>query len=493
MPAVTHETWTLWFYSLPENESGNRNMAAFTNALDAGKSEFEKVKNLTDNVNNVFLAVDGKRMIKIFHSPKNFGGTLLRPSHKVACLTGLGRSEICVQIDLTSAVADSKLVTPSIEEFEACTTAQDVRDLPIPDIIPGENEVYSYEGSNIMLPAPWLRDTIMNADTLDPFELIPIVIAAAKTYDEAHNTTDADRAAVHADDFCSWAWGAGVGRIQETLIEINADDAELESFRIARHNECITSSGNNTEPQPIANNLTNNADILQQLTASIARQTEEAATSNQLRKDEIERKRELDDEKKDRTKKIHKSIIRMLENASATSAMEIDLDMAESCMKFINSDSKGTAAQELSHQFEELNLTDVCFAPGIVQKLYLGEFINPNTSTPNNFTPFAFYEQAPLSSIKQDDYIICHLIQEHGIKQTSEEIKSSLKQEVIVPKDFTSLGVQLQYFVGAIEIFFGSESIATMEMRRLLLQVGQAIQRHDSTRRMVCRSLPLSN
>lgn len=48
-----------------------------------------------------------------------------------------------------------------------------------------------------------------------------------------------------------------------------------------------------------------------------------------------------------------------------------------------------------------------------------------------------------------------------------------MKQEVIVPKDYTSLGVQLQYFVGAIEIFFGSDSIATLEMRRLLLQVGR--------------------
>jgi hypothetical protein len=45
-------------------------------------------------------------------------------------------------------------------------------------------------------------------------------------------------------------------------------------------------------------------------------------------------------------------------------------------------------------------------------------------------------------------------------------------QDVIVPKDYTSLGVQLQYFVGAVEIFFGSESIAAFEMRRLILQMG---------------------
>ncbi len=76
-------------------------MAAFTGALDAEKTESEKIKNLADNQNNVFLLVDGNGLIKIFHSPKNFGGTLLHPLHKVACLTGLGRSAICVQLDVT--------------------------------------------------------------------------------------------------------------------------------------------------------------------------------------------------------------------------------------------------------------------------------------------------------------------------------------------------------------------------------------------------------
>ena len=107
MLAVIQETWKLWFASLPENEEGNRNMEAFTESLNSGKSKFKKVKNLTDSQNSVFLAVDGKKMIKIFHSPKNFGGTLLHPSNKVTCLTGLGRSAICVQLDPTLAIADA--------------------------------------------------------------------------------------------------------------------------------------------------------------------------------------------------------------------------------------------------------------------------------------------------------------------------------------------------------------------------------------------------
>ena len=76
---------------------------------------------------------------------------------------------------------------------------------------------------------------------------------------------------------------------------------------------------------------------------------EEAATSNQLRKNEIERKRDNDDKKKDRTKTIHKSILRMLENAAAASASEVDLELAEGCQKFLNANTKGSAEQDLSH------------------------------------------------------------------------------------------------------------------------------------------------
>jgi hypothetical protein len=86
-------------------------------------------------------------------------------------------------------------------------------------------------------------------------------------------------------------------------------------------------------------------------------------------------------------------------------------------------------------------------------------------STPINFTAFAFYEQPPLSSVTQDNFLICHLIHKIGIKQSPDKIKSSLMQDVIVPKDYTLLGVQWQYFVGAVEIFFGSKSIAAFEMR----------------------------
>ncbi len=96
-----------------------------------------------------------------------------------------------------------------------------------------------------------------------------------------------------------------------------------------------------------------NAEILKQLTASIACQTEESATSNQLQKEEINQRMDHDEEKKDRTKKyLHPSIIKMIKNVTTMSKMDLDPEICEPCKQFLNASSQGHAEQELSHQFE---------------------------------------------------------------------------------------------------------------------------------------------
>jgi hypothetical protein len=61
----------------------------------------------------------------------------------------------------------------------------------------------------------------------------------------------------------------------------------------------------------------------------------------------------------------------------------------------------------------------------------------------------------------------------HFIRRESmDEIKASMKQEVIVPKDYEKMVIQFQYFVGAVEIFFGTDSILSLELNKLLHKFG---------------------
>jgi hypothetical protein len=120
-----------------------------------------------------------------------------------------------------------------------------------------------------------------------------------------------------------------------------------------------------------------------------------------------------------------------------------------------------------------LGFPDIGFTQGTVQALYIGNFLYSDSSTPSNFTVFAFHEVEPLSNSHQKDYLVCQLVQTQGQKKTLDEIKASLKQTVHIPSDFNGMGTQLQVFAAACEIFFGKESICATSLMQLLIIVGR--------------------
>jgi hypothetical protein len=80
------------------------------------------------------------------------------------------------------------------------------------------------------------------------------------------------------------------------------------------------------------------------------------------------------------------------------------------CPHFINQENAGMAQYNLVHQFKEEGFHDVTFASGTTNALYVGGFLYANSSTPSNFTIFAFHKQEPNLDNCQQDYLICHLI-----------------------------------------------------------------------------------
>ncbi len=124
----------------------------------------------------------------------------------------------------------------------------------------------------------------------------------------------------------------------------------------------------------------------------------------------------------------------MLKQAAAIDWNDKDKKITPTCLHFINSDNVGLAQYKLIHQVKESGFPDVTFALGTTQTLYLGDFLYANSSSPSNFTVFAFHEQELNPSNQQTDYLICHLIQEQGQKKSIEDIKASLKQTVQVPR-----------------------------------------------------------
>ena len=162
-PAVSFRA----YYAHQPEDNGNRNTKAFTDALDEEDKE-RRIRNFTEEINAVFFATDAEGKIQILHSPKNFGGTRLCPKHKVAALVGLSTRATTVQLDKKHAVTVTSLCCPNLSLVNAETTAEGIKSIPIPD----DNTVITCDATNIFLPAPWLRNAVIEEDSTCSFEII---------------------------------------------------------------------------------------------------------------------------------------------------------------------------------------------------------------------------------------------------------------------------------------------------------------------------------
>ena len=174
-----------------------------------------------------------------------------------------------------------------------------------------------------------------------------------------------NKAITHADDLNAWIYSIKVGSIKETRYQINPDDSEINSFCKERHAQCIKGVAGATVSF-------NNNSVISRLTNAISTQNKEAIESNRLRCQEIECIINKDELKKDRTKKNHTSIIKMIRRASAKSSTDESEALLVTCTRFINSENVGMAQYELIHQFKELGVLNIGFAQGTVQVLYSG-------------------------------------------------------------------------------------------------------------------------
>lgn len=143
---------------------------------------------------------------------------------------------------------------------------------------------------------------------------------------------------------------------------------------------------------PIVGNVNQNDAILLQLANSITRQTEEAATHNELIIRQLDYTVKRDDKKKDCFKKLHPSVKQLLLFALAEDNKIIPDDVLSTCKHFINAETKGITDQESNMQFKNLNLHDATFSIGFTQALYNGKFTWADRSTPSNFSPFCIYK-----------------------------------------------------------------------------------------------------
>jgi hypothetical protein len=481
--------WSDYFKSRTDNDKGNQNTTIYHSAWNPSVSNTVKLSLLTNDPDTIILAADAEGTIIPLHSFANLGGSLLHRDDKFVCLIGSGQVGIAVIVAANTATADCNFFSPTVDVIIAAKTTTDLHAIigPTSDTN-GDTDGTTYLGCSTFLPAPWLVDAILETKSNDPWELILAASVSATAFDLSHDSdpTYLTTAKSHLEDFVQWAWGVKMQKVPRIDYRLDPTDAALEAFQKERQNKCISPSlpsgtfGHPPVPPPGPPPMfappgtapTTNEAVLQQLAASISRQSDEAKTQNELLTRQLEHTLEKDEKKKDRFKKLHSSTKQLILFASADDADDVPPEVVDSCKRFINAETTGIAEQELNLQFKNLGLQDAAFSPGLTQALYAGKFIWADKSTPSNFSPFSFFEVEPLAIAEQQNrHLILHLVETQGKGKTLDEIKASNKQEVKAPTTYLEMTHQLSFFAGACSIFFGENSIPCQAVTALVTLV----------------------
>jgi len=165
---ILYASWKALFTTINAiNESGNRNIAGFTSAIagftgamDADANLDVQMMCLTHPLGLLLIANNSKEVSIIYH-PHNFGGSLLCPTHKMGCLVGMGPNATPVILNHRSALSPVNAIVPPIDNIKACLTDNALAALPIPR----QRGVVNLNGINCFIPAPFLRNAVLLADS----------------------------------------------------------------------------------------------------------------------------------------------------------------------------------------------------------------------------------------------------------------------------------------------------------------------------------------
>ncbi len=117
--------------------------------------------------------------------------------------------------------------------------------------------------------------------TKNPFELIPIISQAARSFDKEHKLEAT--AVTHADDLNTWLYRVKTGLVPKTRYSVNTDNTKIATFCNERHLQCITLNAMTATSMRAGGVVfVNNALVISQLTNAISIQNKEAVDSNNI-------------------------------------------------------------------------------------------------------------------------------------------------------------------------------------------------------------------
>ena len=208
---MSFRSWKQHLTRLPSNKDGNKNLNSFNEALNSNLPTRDRIKNTTEDKDDVVACVDGENKAQLIHSISNLGGTRSRSKDKILGIIGMEQQGTSIELVTDSVAADCNLPAPSLAYYKQCQSKKELEELEVDD-------GGTFKGSSCLIPAPLFCCILINAGTNYPLELIPMVLHAGEEFDIENATLDEyyERAVDHVEFFVDWIWGISKNKVRVT-------------------------------------------------------------------------------------------------------------------------------------------------------------------------------------------------------------------------------------------------------------------------------------
>ena len=103
---MSSRSWKQHLTKLPSNDDGNNNLKSFHEAFNSNLTNRDRIKNITEDKDDVFALLDGVKKVQLIHIISNLGRTRSQPKDKILGIIRMEQQGICVELITDSVATD---------------------------------------------------------------------------------------------------------------------------------------------------------------------------------------------------------------------------------------------------------------------------------------------------------------------------------------------------------------------------------------------------
>jgi hypothetical protein len=467
MTALRKENWINYLSELPTNQTQNEHMADILNLVSYHQGAKTILEKIQKNPGLTLLLVDGFSELVLLHHLDCLPANVFRTEDRLVALNGYTSKADCFRIDPETAFRDLEFQTPVWRDLKSVGTKDAVQNLQAPD-----QASTSFKGKQVMIVPPLVSLAILEAKTVQPGELIPILSAKFQEFDRVSQTV---KACTVLRPVLEFLWAVHHKKVPSTVIGLDTNSDTL-AWASKLHMTCINPlvPPPFPIPPPPPGNLPQDQGAVNSIVGEL-RLLRDAQDKQHLR--EIS----LDEEKKNGSngwEKFPEEVQTMILRMSAVSDEALPTTPADSYLKVLKQSKAFAVAMVLNLGLSMKGCqTEVPLA--MANAVKTGNFRANSQLVIHAFSIFnlPYVEDTNMSNFNQIDVDILLTKGEGVPKEIAKKLQENRSK---CPDNTHYLRHQLNNWYGMLQICFGKEALITREARAWIDHVDKFERSYDA-------------